>query len=135
MMLELSTIHIGQPAQRALKSSGIDTLIQLCSYTEKELLAMTKHRTYTMSFASVYPLYIAKAGKKGRSKAEVDEIIRWLTGYAPDELEEMGGDDQEIHEYGAGTLLKIPFQTKMNVKNLHEETLELIIVKAPAPKS
>lgn len=47
----------------------------------------------------------------------------------------IGLDDQEIHEYEAGTLLKIPFQTKMNVKNLHSETLELIVVKAPAPKS
>ena len=44
-------------------------------------------------------------------------------------------DEQEMHEYEAGTLLKIPFQTKMNVKNLHNETLELIVVKAPAPKS
>ncbi|MBX7208764.1 MAG: DUF2200 domain-containing protein [Verrucomicrobiaceae bacterium] len=40
-----------------------------------------KHRIYTMSFASVYPHYVAKAERKGRSKAEVDEIIRWLTGY------------------------------------------------------
>jgi hypothetical protein len=40
-----------------------------------------KHRIYTTSFASVYPLYIQKAEKKGRSKAEVDEIIYWLTGY------------------------------------------------------
>ena len=46
----------------------------------------------------------------------------------------IGLDDQEIHEYEARTLLKIPFQTKMNVKNLHDETLELIVVKAPAPK-
>ncbi|WP_425538073.1 cupin domain-containing protein [Microaceticoccus formicicus] len=44
-------------------------------------------------------------------------------------------DDQEMHEYEAGTLLKIPFQTKMHVRNLNEETLELIIVKAPAPKN
>ena len=47
----------------------------------------------------------------------------------------IGLNDQEIHEYQAGTLLKIPFQTKMNVKNLHDETLELIVVKAPAPKN
>ena len=40
-----------------------------------------------MSFASVYPHYVAKAEKKGRTKAEVDEIIRWLTGYSQDELE------------------------------------------------
>ena len=48
---------------------------------------MTKHRIYTTSFASVYPHYVAKAEKKGRSKAEVDEIIRWLTGLRQDELE------------------------------------------------
>lgn len=47
----------------------------------------------------------------------------------------IGLNDQEIHEYEAGTLLKIPFQTKMNVKNLHCETLELIVVKAPAPQN
>ena len=40
-----------------------------------------------MSFASVYPLYIAKAEKKGRTKAEVDAIIRWLTGYSQRGLE------------------------------------------------
>lgn len=43
-------------------------------------------------------------------------------------------DEQENHEYEAGTILKIPFQTKMNVRNLHPDTLELIVVKAPAPK-
>ena len=45
------------------------------------------HRIYTVSVASVYPHYVAKAEKKGRTKAEVDEIIRWLTGYRQDELE------------------------------------------------
>lgn len=48
---------------------------------------MTKHRIYTMSFASVYPLYIAKAEKKGRTKAEVDDVIRWLTGYSQKALD------------------------------------------------
>lgn len=47
---------------------------------------MAKHRIYKMSFASVYPLYLAKAEKKGRTKSEVDEIIRWLTGYGQKEL-------------------------------------------------
>ncbi|MDD3068348.1 MAG: cupin domain-containing protein [Acholeplasmataceae bacterium] len=46
----------------------------------------------------------------------------------------IGLDEQDVHEYEAGTLLKIPFQTKMNVGNKHNETLELIVVKAPAPK-
>lgn len=47
---------------------------------------MTKHRIYAMSFASVYPHYVAKAEKKGRTQAEVDEIIFWLTGYDRDGL-------------------------------------------------
>ena len=48
---------------------------------------MNKHRIYTMSFARVYPEYVAKAEKKRRTKAEVDEIIRWLTGYDQEELD------------------------------------------------
>lgn len=48
---------------------------------------MTKHRIYTTSVASVYPHYVTKAEKKGRTKAEVDEIICWLTGYSQHELE------------------------------------------------
>jgi hypothetical protein len=48
---------------------------------------MTKHRIYSMSFASIYPHYIAKAEKKGRTNAEVDEIIRWLTGYSQEALQ------------------------------------------------
>ncbi|HUS17723.1 MAG TPA: DUF2200 domain-containing protein [Chloroflexia bacterium] len=47
---------------------------------------MAKHRIYTMSVASVYPHYVAKAEKKGRTKAEVDEIMRWLTGYSEQQL-------------------------------------------------
>lgn len=47
----------------------------------------TKHRIYTMKFAGIYPLYIAKADRKGRTKSEVDEIICWLTGYNQKELE------------------------------------------------
>jgi len=48
---------------------------------------MAKHRIYTTGFASVYPLYIAKAERKGRTKAEVDGIIHWLTGYRRDEVD------------------------------------------------
>jgi hypothetical protein len=43
-------------------------------------------RVFAMSFASVYPLYVGKAERKGRTKAEVDEVIGWLTGYGPEEL-------------------------------------------------
>jgi hypothetical protein len=48
---------------------------------------MTKPRIYAMSFARVYPAYVAKAERKGRTKAEVDEIIQWLTGYSREGLE------------------------------------------------
>ncbi len=46
----------------------------------------TLKRVYAMTFAKVYPMYIAKAEKKGRTKEEVDELIRWLTGYTPSKL-------------------------------------------------
>ncbi|ECL0111875.1 DUF2200 domain-containing protein [Listeria monocytogenes] len=49
---------------------------------------MKKPRIHTMSFASVYPLYIQKAEKKDRTKEEVDEIIFWLTGYDQDSLQQ-----------------------------------------------
>lgn len=48
--------------------------------------APAKHRIYSISFASVYSHYVAKAEKKGWTKAEVDEIIRWLTGYTQAKL-------------------------------------------------
>jgi hypothetical protein len=48
---------------------------------------MAKHNIYKMSVARVYPLLVTKAEKKGRTKTEVDEIIRWLTGYSQEELE------------------------------------------------
>ena len=47
---------------------------------------MDEHRVFKMSFASVYPLYVQKAEKKGRKKSEVDEVICWLTGYSPKAL-------------------------------------------------
>ncbi len=51
------------------------------SVNSKSKPEANKHRIYSMSFASVYPLYVAKAEKKGRTKAEVDQVVRWLTGY------------------------------------------------------
>lgn len=49
---------------------------------------MPRHKIYSISVSSVYPYYIAKAEKKGRSKDEVDEIVRWLTGHSQDSLKE-----------------------------------------------
>ena len=50
------------------------------------MTAEKKHRIFTTSFASVYPLYVQKAEKKGRTKQEVDEVIAWLTGYSAEQL-------------------------------------------------
>ena len=47
------------------------------------------HRVYKMKFAGVYPHYVAKAEKKGRTKAEVDRVITWLTGYSNDQLKKV----------------------------------------------
>ena len=66
---------------------------------------MDKHRIYTTSFASVYPHYVAKAEKKGRTKAEVDEIIRWLTGFGPDELERHLAAKTDFETFFAGARL------------------------------
>src|SRR5215510_3829973 len=49
---------------------------------------MDQHRVFKMTFASVYPLYVQKAEKKGRKKQEVDEVICWLTGYSKQALAE-----------------------------------------------
>jgi hypothetical protein len=61
----------------------------------------TTHRIYTTSFASVYPLYVAKAERKGRTKAEVDEVIRWLTGYSQAELEAMIAEKADFRTFFA----------------------------------
>lgn len=47
------------------------------------------HRVYRMKFSGVYPHYVAKAEKKGRTKAEVDRVITWLTGYSNDQLKKV----------------------------------------------
>ena len=49
--------------------------------------SQNKNRIYTTSFASVYPHYVTKAEKKGRTQAELDELIRWLTGYTQQEFQ------------------------------------------------
>lgn len=60
---------------------------------------MKKHRIYTTSVASVYPHYITKAEKKGRTKAEVDEIIRWLTGYNQDEFDAQLNNETDFETF------------------------------------
>lgn len=62
---------------------------------------MAKHKIYTMSVSSVYPNYVEKAEKKGRTKTEVDEIIRWLTGYSQEELEAQLGNRTDFETFFA----------------------------------
>ena len=62
---------------------------------------MEKPRIYSMSFASVYPLYIAKAERKNRTKTEVDEIIEWLTGYNQKALDKVMGDQTDFETFFA----------------------------------
>ena len=60
---------------------------------------MQKHQIFKMSFASVYPLYVQKAEKKGRKKKEVDEVIRWLTGYSPHTLAEQIKEKKDFETF------------------------------------
>ena len=63
--------------------------------------AMPGHRIFTTAFASVYPLYVQKAERKGRTKAEVDEVIRWLTGYDQAGLERQVGAKKDFETFFA----------------------------------
>ena len=63
------------------------------------------HRIFTMSFASVYPHYVAKAQRKGRSKDEVDEVIRWLTGFDQATLSRHLAEGTTFEQFFAGATL------------------------------
>ncbi len=65
------------------------------------IIFMTKPRIYTMSFAKIYPLLIAKAEKKGRTKSEVDKIIHWLTGYDQVQVEAQLQEEKDIETFFA----------------------------------
>jgi len=69
---------------------------------------MTKHRIYSMSFASVYPHYVAKAEKKERTKAQVDKIIRWLTGYTQRQLQSQITKETDFETFFADAPKKNP---------------------------
>jgi hypothetical protein len=62
---------------------------------------VTKHRIYTTSVASVYPHYVTKAERKGRTREEVDEILRWLTGYSQEELEAQLASETDVETFFA----------------------------------
>lgn len=62
---------------------------------------MAKHRIFSMSFAKIYPNYVQKAEKKGKTKAQVDELIRWLTGYTQEGLEEQLKKEKDFETFFA----------------------------------
>ncbi len=57
------------------------------------------HKIYSMAFSRVYPLYITKVEKKGRTKAELDAVICWLTGFSADELQDQINTDATFTEF------------------------------------
>jgi len=62
---------------------------------------MAGHRIFTMAFAKVYPLYVKKAERKGRTKDEVDQVIRWLTGYTQAGLERQIRQENDFETFFA----------------------------------
>jgi len=60
---------------------------------------MNQQKVYAMPFSKVYPLLVAKAEKKGRTQAEVDEIIAWLTGYNKEQLEAQLNHDTDYETF------------------------------------
>lgn len=62
---------------------------------------MAGHRIFTTSFASIHPLYVAKVERKGRSRAEVDQVISWLTGYDPAGLDQAIAREVDLETFFA----------------------------------
>jgi hypothetical protein len=94
---------------------------------------MAKHNIYTMSVANVYPLYVTKAEKKGRTKTEVDEIISWLTGYSQEELEVQLEKQTDFETFFAEAPKLNPSRTLIKgvvcgvrVENIEESTMKEI---------
>ena len=94
---------------------------------------MAKHRIFTTSFASVYPHYVAKAEKKGRTRNEVDEIILWLTGYNQEELAARLEDRTDFETFFAEAPLPNPARSlirgvvcSVRVENIEEPTMREI---------
>ncbi len=94
---------------------------------------MTKHRIYTVSVATVHPLYITKVEKKGRTKKEVNEIIRWLTGYNQKQLESHLKKETDFETFFAEAPHLNPLRTLIKgvvcgvrVEDIKEPTMQAI---------
>jgi len=94
---------------------------------------MSQPKIYTMSFAKIYPLYVGKAERKGRSKTEVDEIIHWLTGYEQAGLQEALTDQRDLEHFFDQSPRLNPLRQKITgvvcgvrVEEIEEETMQEI---------
>ena len=74
---------------------------------------MAGHKIYSMRFGKVYPAYVAKAERKERTKAEVDEIICWLTGYEQAQLDALVEDETDFEAFFAGAPAMNPLRDKI----------------------
>ena len=94
---------------------------------------MTNNKVYAMSFAKVYPMLIAKAERKGRTKAEVIAITSWLTGYTSDQIEELIQSDISYGDFFLRAPTLNPNQKLIKgtvcgvrVENIEEELMQEI---------
>lgn len=97
------------------------------------VVTVTTPRIYGMSFAKVYPLYVAKAEKKGRTQAEVDEILFWLTGYSKDQLDTVIDEQTNFEAFFGQAPLLNPSRAAITgvvcgvrVENIEEPTMREI---------
>lgn len=88
-------------------------------------------RVHAMTFAKVYPLLVAKAEKKGRAQAEVNEVIEWLTGYTPTALEEAVADGRDYETFFAKAPAMNPLRSLITGKvcGVQVETIEEPIMR------
>lgn len=94
---------------------------------------MENSRIFKMPFARVYPLYIQKAEKKGRSKAEVDQLIEWLTGYRAEQLLQIVDDETDFEQFFAEAPCFNPNSNKITglicgyrVENIEDKLMQKI---------
>lgn len=97
------------------------------------IIAMDNSRAYKIVFATVYPLYVQKAEKKGRTKKEVDEIIFWLTGYNEDSLAKQMNSNADFESFFRDAPYFNPNATKITgvicgyrVENIEEDLMRKI---------
>jgi hypothetical protein len=98
----MAALKTSSPTKRTVKQAAA----KKASATTTPLsnaVTTKKPRVFAMSFASVYPLYVQKAEKKGRTKEEVNEIVAWLTGYSSEQLQRV--IDDKVDELAKGKKL------------------------------